>query len=133
MNFYNDMYTSYCEYKETHPEEYVSIDRIDNNKGYYKENCRWAGRDIQQNNKRTNVRYNYNGKDYTVPEIIATGIPDSDRNYDRIKNNIARGKDIKDAILSPERKNVVNPVSFYDENGNRIQDPCNSRHDDLHE
>ena len=44
-----------------------------------------------------------------------------------------RGKDIKDAILSPERKNAVNPVSFYDESGNRIQDPYNNRHDDLHE
>ena len=112
------------------PEGY-SIDRIDNNKGYYKDNCRWADYVIQQNNKRTNARYNYNGKNYTVPEIITTGIPDSDRNYNSIKSSIYKGKDIKDAILSPERKNVVNPVSFYDESGNRIQDPYNNRHDDL--
>ena len=74
----------------------------------------------------------YNGNKVSVGEIISTGIPDSDRNYCRIRNNIMRGKDIKDAILSPERKNAVNPVSFYDESGNRIQDPYNSRHDDLH-
>ena len=133
INFYNDMYDSYCKYKELHPGEYVSIDRIDNNKGYYKDNCRWADYVIQQNNKRTNARYNYNGKNYTVPEIITTGIPDSDRNYNSIKSSIYKGKDIKDAILSPERKNVVNPVSFYDDKGNRIQDPYNNRHDDLHE
>jgi len=31
-----------------------SIDRIDNNKGYCKDNCRWANRSDQQLNKRRN-------------------------------------------------------------------------------
>ncbi len=29
-----------------------TIDRIDNDKGYYKENCRWASSVVQNNNKR---------------------------------------------------------------------------------
>ena len=45
-NFYNDMGDI--------PEN-SSIDRINNDKGYYKENCRWALNKQQHRNKRSNV------------------------------------------------------------------------------
>ena len=32
--------------------DYLSIDRIDNKKGYEPSNCRWANSSVQQNNKR---------------------------------------------------------------------------------
>ena len=38
-----------------------SIDRIDNSKGYYADNCRWATRKEQHRNKTTNIWYEYNG------------------------------------------------------------------------
>jgi hypothetical protein len=37
------------------PEGYT-IDRINNNKGYYKLNCRWATRSEQQKNKRKGIK-----------------------------------------------------------------------------
>ena len=38
-----------------------SLERKDNNKGYCKENCEWATREDQQNNRRITPFYLYNG------------------------------------------------------------------------
>lgn len=48
--------------------EGLTIDRKDNDKGYYPDNCRWTDRKVQGNNKR-NCRYiTYKGQRKTVAE-----------------------------------------------------------------
>ena len=42
-NFFNDM---------GHAEKGLTLDRIDNDKGYYKENCRWCDYKTQSRNRR---------------------------------------------------------------------------------
>ena len=45
------------------PEGY-SLDRIDNTKGYFPENCRWASRSTQQQNKRNSCIWEIKGKEF---------------------------------------------------------------------
>lgn len=53
-NFYADMGDP--------PSSKHSIERIENSKGYSKDNCKWATAYDQQNNTRRNVNITYNGK-----------------------------------------------------------------------
>lgn len=67
--------------------EDLTIDRIDVNKGYYLENCRWVTKADQQRNKRNNKYYTYNGKTQLIPAWAKEfGVTDS-----TIRSRIRRG------------------------------------------
>ena len=55
-NFMNDMYQEYLEHVDKFGEKNTSLDIIDLNKNYYKENCRWATNKEQVENRST-TRY----------------------------------------------------------------------------
>ena len=46
----------------------LEIDRIDNDHGYWPENCRWITHAEQARNKRTSILLTYNGKTQTAAE-----------------------------------------------------------------
>ncbi len=66
--FKNDMYESYLLHVKEFGKINTSLDRTDNNNGYFKENCRWATRKEQSNNTRSNVFITFKGKNKTVSE-----------------------------------------------------------------
>jgi len=68
-NFKEDMYQSYLEHVEKYGEKQTSIDRIDVNGNYTKENCRWQTLVEQQNNKRNNHIIEYKGEKMTITEM----------------------------------------------------------------
>lgn len=49
-------------------EQGLQIDRIDNNKGYEPNNCRWVDVKTQTNNTRRNVLITYNGKTQSMAQ-----------------------------------------------------------------
>lgn len=46
----------------------LSIDRINNDKGYSPDNCRWVDRTVQQNNTRRNHWITANGETHTISQ-----------------------------------------------------------------
>ncbi len=53
----------------------MSLDRIDNEKGYSKQNCRWASNKEQANNRRITVFLEINGNQVTLSDAAAmTGL-----------------------------------------------------------
>ncbi len=59
----------------------LTIDRIDSNKNYCKENCRWATQEQQNNNRRNNHLVTYKGK----TQSLMLWCKELNLNYDRVK------------------------------------------------
>jgi hypothetical protein len=79
------------------PSPYHSIDRIDNNKGYLKENCRWATREEQNNNRKSNVFLEHMGERLTMAQWERKlGFSKK-----RLKHRLRCGWSIKDALETP--------------------------------
>lgn len=71
-----------------------SIDRIDNELGYSKENCRWATAKEQGRNTRANRMVDYQGVKMSLVEAAEkSGIE-----YNRLKGRLRIGWDIKDVL-----------------------------------
>lgn len=69
----------------------LSIDRINNNDGYYPENCRWADAITQSNNRRTNCYITYANVTHTMTEWARL----FDISYDTLRKRVRRG-DMRD-------------------------------------
>ena len=49
----------------------MTLDRIDNDLGYYKQNCRWATRKQQGNNTRRNIILSFCGESKTAQTLLS--------------------------------------------------------------
>lgn len=75
-NFYNDMYATY--------KKGLQIDRIDNNRGYEPENCKWVTSKEQQNNRRNNLFIEF----YGIRDTLANWANFFNINYYTLYNRI---------------------------------------------
>jgi hypothetical protein len=79
------------------PTNNLTLDRIDNSKGYSKNNCEWRTRKQQQRNRRTNRLLKYKGETKTVVEW-AEAIGMKQKTF---ANRICSGWTIEQAIEVP--------------------------------
>lgn len=84
--FWKDMQEGYS--------DELTIDRINVNKGYSKENCRWATYEQQENNRRVNKFLSYNGETLTMSQWARKLNVNAYLIFQRVK----RGKPIEEVL-----------------------------------
>lgn len=123
------MYDFYQFYKDMGPKpaRNYSVERIDNSKGYCKENCRWATAWEQARNKSNNRFYEYKGEKLTLKDwCTKLGLT-----YKKIHLRITRyDLSFEDAIkddpfeklidIDGKRKNLVSWCRFYNRDYNTV-------------
>jgi len=68
----------------------LSIDRIDNSKGYSPENCRWVTMQEQQNNKTTNIFFEIDGERKTAKQTaLIAGVKPS-KIYQMLRRGVTK-------------------------------------------
>jgi hypothetical protein len=78
----------------------MSIDRVDNSLGYFKENCRWATRFEQHRNKRNNRLLEING----VTKCVSEWAEEVGLNNQTIHERLNRGWAPEDAVFKKVRR-----------------------------
>ena len=75
----------------------LTLERIDNDKGYYPENCKWIPKSEQSKNRTSNHYITYNGKTQTLTDWSKeTGIPRT-----TLTARLRRNWSIEDALTKP--------------------------------
>ncbi len=81
------------------PEYQCTIDRIDNNRGYSPNNCRWVSMKVQNCNRQNTCHWSYQGRDFTTVELSEmSGVP-----VPVITGRLNIGWTVEDAITKPVR------------------------------
>jgi hypothetical protein len=78
----------------------LTLDRIDTNKGYCPENCRWADMKTQQRNRSTNHLITYKGETLTAKEWSEV----FNIEYNVLLWRLARWSDLERVFNTPVRK-----------------------------
>lgn len=107
-------YEGFCKDMKEFYKEKLSLDRIDNSKGYSKYNCKWSTSLEQGNNKRNNKVMQYNGKPYTLSNLSRK----LNVNMATMRLRLLNGMTTEEAILFTNKKAIIQ----CDINGNELNE-----------
>lgn len=102
-SFKDDMYLSYLSHVEEHGEKKTTIERINVNGDYSKQNCRWATPKEQGSNKRNNRLLTLNGETLTMSAWARKVGLDVRRLHKRLKEGWSLEKALLPIMGSSER------------------------------
>jgi len=85
-----------------YPDVSLTLDRIDNNLGYCKENCRWATNEEQQLNRENNVVVEFRGKSIVLSQLCRElGV-----SRELVSSRLGRGWSVDRAVSEPPKQIV---------------------------
>lgn len=106
---WRDSFSAFLEDMGPRPSAKHSIERRENNSGYCPNNCYWATRKEQANNKRNNDRRWYKGEEKTVPQWAEY----AGMHTETLRNRLRTGKTMVEAMETPVR-NRIRPTGAPD-------------------
>ncbi len=108
LDFYDDMWKSYKEHVEKYWEKDTTIERIDVNWNYCKENCRRATYKEQARNRRSNTKVMYEWQEYILEDICRMFNLDSWHVWVRLK----QWEDIYHIIQTYKHRNPRKKIEY---------------------
>jgi hypothetical protein len=103
------------------PNQGWTLDRINNNLGYFPENCVWSKRIAQIRNRRNTKTYEVDGKYITLKEYANS----KNLNYNSLKTRLQKGLPIQDVLFDGKFPN--NNIYGKDKKGKFIKKDFHGR------
>lgn len=103
MIFYKELFDSYIEHCKKYGEKNTTLDRIDSNKNYDCDNCRWVTLKEQARNKRNSKMVTING----ITKPFADLCDELGLKYATVVRRIKAGWDMCDAFDLDKSNNII--------------------------
>lgn len=79
--------------------EGTTLDRIDNDRGYFPDNCRWANPTTQARNRSSTKIVEYEGRELPLAALCE----ELDKDYDLVRGRLKVGMPLREALAQPKR------------------------------